>query len=135
MSFTNRTSAATLNYIFGRTSDFDTQPTLHVGLSTADPGDTGASLAEPSGNGYARVATNSTVWDDATVANPSVLDNGSAINFPSPTGSWGTVTHFVIFDALTNGNVIASGALGSSRSIQSGDSVSFPAGDLSVTLT
>lgn len=135
MSFTQRTSAAVLNYIFGNTSDFDTQPTIHVGLSTTAPAEDGTNVTEPVGNGYARVAAAAAVWNAATDADPSVLDNGSAINFPTPSGAgWGTVTHFVIFDALTGGNVIASGALTASRSIQSGDTVSFPIGDLDITL-
>lgn len=134
MSFTNRTAQALLNYLFSKTSNFDTQPTIFVGLSTADPGETGGTLAEPSGNNYARVSTAGTDWNAATLADPSLIDNANAIDFPTPSGSWGTVTHFALFDASTGGNLIASGALDSSRAIENGDTVSFPAGDLNLTL-
>ncbi len=134
MSFTNRTAAAVLNYIFGNTSDFDTQPTIHVGLFTAAPGEDGTGGTEVSGNAYARVVAAAAVWANATNADPSVLDNATAINFPTPTGSWGTVTHFGIFDAASAGDIIAIGALTASRSIQNGDTVSFPIGDLDITL-
>ena len=134
MSFTQRTSAAVLNYIFGNTSNFDTQPTIHIALSTSAPAEDGSNVTEPVGNNYARVAAPASDWNNATDADPSVIDNASSIDFPTPSGSWGTVTHFVIFDALTSGNVIASGALAASRAIGSGDTVSFPAGDLDITL-
>lgn len=134
MSFTNRTAAGLLDYLLGNTSVFDTQPTIFVGLSTADPTEDGSSDTPPVGNAYARVAVPASSWNAATVADPSVIDNSAAIDFPTPTGAWGTVTHFVIHDALTGGNVIASGSLTASRSIQSGDTVSFPIGDLDITL-
>lgn len=135
MSFTNRTAQALLNYLFGNTSNFDTQPTIHVALSTTAPAEDGTNVTEPSGNGYARVATTSADWAAATLADPSLIDNATILNFPTPSGAgWGTVTHFVLFDALTSGNVIASGALGASRTIVSGDPVSFPIGDLNLTL-
>lgn len=137
MSFTQRTSAAVLNSIFGNTSDFGalaSAPNIHIGLSTTAPAEDGTNVTEPVGNAYARVAVGAANWASATNADPSVLDNSAAINFPTPTGSWGTVTHFVIYDALTAGNVVASGALTASRSIQTDDTVSFPIGDLDITL-
>lgn len=137
MSFANRTAQALLNSLFGKTSNLGalaTVPTVHVALSTTAPAEDGTNVTEPVGAGYARVATAAGDWNAATLADPALLDNLNAINFPSPSGSWGTVTHFVLFDALTSGNVLASGALAASRTIQSGDTVSFPAGDLDVTL-
>lgn len=134
MSFTQRTSAAVLNYVFGNTSDFDTQPTIHVALSTTAPNETGGNVTEPVGNGYARVAAAAAVWNNATDADPSVIDNGTAITLGPPTGSWGTVTHFVIYDAITGGNVVASGALTASRAIDNGDTVTFQIGELNITL-
>ena len=137
MSFTNRTAQALLNYLFSKTSNFDTQPTLSVGLFTADPTESGSLANEVAdSNNYSRVTTAGSDWNAATLADPSVIDNANAINFATPSGSWGTVTHFAIIDSATHGagNVILSGALTASRSIQSGDTVSFPAGDLDVTL-
>lgn len=139
MSFANRTSRALLAALFGKTTGLvfgalATRPTLFIALSTTAPAEDGTNVTEQVGNGYARVATTTGDWNDPTDADPSLIDNANAITFPTPTGSWGTVTHFVIFDLLTAGTVIASGALTASRVIALDDAVSFPAGDLDITL-
>ncbi len=138
MSFTNRTSAALLNSLFGNTSDFGalaTAPTMHVALSTTAPNEDGTGITEPVGNGYARVATAPADWNSATSADPSVLSNANAITFPQSTGSWGTVTHFVLFDALSGGNAVITAALGASQTIGADTTASFAAGALQATLT
>lgn len=43
---------------------------------------------------------------------PSTTVNGSIITFPTPTGSWGTVVGFGLFDAVTSGNLLFSDYLG-----------------------
>jgi len=102
-----------------------------VGLSTADPGDDGSGLAEPSGNGYARVSTTSSDWGAASGGSKS---NTSDISFPTATGSWGTITHVCLFDASTGGNLIWSGALSSSQAISTNQIARFSAGDLTLSL-
>ena len=141
MSFANRTSRSLIGALFGKTTGVTgvlgalaSAPTIHVALSTTAPAEDGTNVTEPVGNAYARVATAAGDWSDPTDADPSVVDNVTAVNFPTPTGAWGTVTHFVLFDALTGGNVIASGALTASRAIVADDVVSFPIGDLDLTL-
>ena len=118
-----------LDHIFGKGSY--TPPTIYVGLSTADPTDDGSGLAEPTGNAYARVSTLAADWN---VASGSALDNANDITFPEATGSWGTITHFALFDAATGGNMLAHGALSASKAIGSGDTAKFAAGDLDVSL-
>jgi hypothetical protein len=118
-----------LDHLFGKGSY--TPPTIYVGLSTADPGDDGTGLSEPSGNGYARVQTSASDW---TTASGGSLDNANTIEFNEATGAWGTVTHFGLFDAATAGNLLAHGSLSQSKTVASGDTVRFDAGDLDVNL-
>jgi hypothetical protein len=118
-----------LDHLFGKGSY--TPPTIYVGLSTADPTDDTSGLAEPSGGSYARVATAGADWN---VASGGAIDNTNDITFPEATGNWGTITHFVLFDAASAGNMLAHGALSVSKSISSGDTAKFAAGDLDVTL-
>jgi len=118
-----------LDHIFGKGSY--TPPTIYVGLSTADPTDDGSGLAEPSGNGYARVQTSASNWNAASNGS---LDNASDISFAQATGSWGTITHFAMFDAATAGNMLAHGALSQSKSISESDTARFEAGDLDISL-
>ena len=134
MSLSNYASKALLDYMFSKTSNFDTQPTIYVGLSTADPLEDGAGITEPSGNGYARVATVAGDWNTATLADPSLLDNANTVTFPQATGAWGTVTHFFLIDASSGGNILGSGALPVPKSPSNLDTPSFAAGALDVTM-
>jgi hypothetical protein len=128
-SFSDHWENEILDHIFGKGSY--TPPTIYVGLSTADPLDNGSGLAEPSGNGYARVATSGASW---TTSSGGSLSNAGDISFTQATGSWGTITHFALFDAASAGNMLVHGALNQSKTIASGDTAKFAAGDLDVTL-
>ncbi len=118
-----------LDHLFGKGSY--PPPTIYVGLSTADPADDASGLAEPAGNSYARVATAGADWN---VASDGEITNADDITFPEATGSWGTITHFALFDAASAGNILAHGALSVSKSISSGDTAKFAVGDLEVSL-
>jgi hypothetical protein len=128
-SFTDHWENEILDHLFGKGSY--TPPAIYVGLSTADPGDSGAGLSEPSGNGYARVATAAADWNSASGGS---LDNANAVTFPQATGSWGSITHFALFDASSGGNMLAHGSLTQAKTIASGDTARFSAGDLDVSL-
>lgn len=106
-----------------------TAPTPYVGLFTAAPSDAGGGT-EVSGGDYARVNANTSFG----AASGTTMSNDGAITFPTATASWGTVTHFGIFDASTTGNLLVWGALGTSKAVGSGDTASFAIGELDITL-
>ena len=118
-----------LDHIVGKTSY--TMPTAYVALFTAAPSDSGGGT-ECSGGSYARKSTAGADW---TAASGGATSNANAITFVTPTGSWGTVTHFALFDASTAGNMLAWGALSASQAIGTGNTVSFAVGDLDITLS
>jgi hypothetical protein len=118
-----------LDHVFGKGSY--TPPTIYVGLSTADPGDSGAGLSEPSGNGYARAQTTASDWN---VAADGHVDNANPILFATATGDWGTLTHFALFDAASGGHLLAYGTLSEPKAFGSNDTARFAAGELDVTL-
>jgi len=104
-----------------------TAPTaVYVGLSTASFADDNSGT-ELSGSGYARVAATFGAAASGTAS------NSAAIEFPAATGSWGTVSHFGIFDASTAGNLLIHGAFTASKTIASGDILKISAGDLDVS--
>jgi len=119
-----------------------TTTTLYVGLLTAAPSDSGGGT-EVSGGSYARVAVTSSLanWAGTQAAASTVASSGTggqtsnnaAITFTTPTATWGTVTHFGIYDASTAGNLLFWGALTISKTINQADTVTFPAASLSVT--
>lgn len=113
---------------------FTKDATVYVAGCTSAPTDS-ALGAEPSGNGYARVAVtnNATNWPNASSGSKS---NGTAITFPTASGAWGTLTHWMILNHATGtagSNLIAWGALTTSRSPGSGDTPQFGVGALVLT--
>lgn len=132
MSFSDYLENELLDHVWGNQA-FSAPATLYIGLSTADPLDDGSGLAEPSGNGYARVAVtnNATEWPAATGGSKT---NANDQTFPLATGSWGTITHFAFFDAASGGNMLGSGALTTSRTVGDGDQPRFAAGEITITL-
>jgi hypothetical protein len=128
-SFSDYWENEILDHIFGKGSY--TPPTVYVALSTADPTDAGSGLSEPSGDGYARKQTSASDWNTAS---GGALDNANEIAFNEATGSWGTITHFALMDAASGGNMLGHGALSESKTIGSGDTAKFAAGDLDVSL-
>ena len=119
-------------------------PVLYIGLLTAAPSDSGGGT-EVSGNAYARVkaaaGASQALTDWKSTQNDSLASTGTggnttntnAVNFPTPTATWGVVTHFGIYDALTGGNLLFWGSLTISKTINQSDTVTFPAGTLSIT--
>ena len=104
---------------------------IHVALYTVSPGedDTGT---EVTGGSYARVSTtnDATNWPAAVDGSKQ---NGTEISFPTPTDSWGTVTHFGLRTAATGGTLLYYGALDTPQAIASGNIVRFPVGSLTIT--
>lgn len=97
---------------------------------------TGGSYARPSvtaalANFAGTQSAGSTTASSGTGGQTS---NNATITFATPSASWGTVTHWGLVDASTGGNVWVCASLTTSKTINSGDSVSFAAGALTVTL-
>lgn len=130
-SFTDYTENLVLTWLF--TGSSATRPTAwYVGLFTAAPSDTGGGT-EVTGNTYARVATGTM---SISGTSPTNCTNAAAIEFAAASGgNWGTITHVAIFDASTSGNMLGWAALTTSRTINDGDILRIPAGDLDITLT
>jgi len=136
MSFSDALENSVLDHIFGG-PDYTRPTTVYIGLSTADPGEAAAGLAEPSGGSYARVAVvNSS--NNFSAAAAGVKQNAAAVTFPEASASWGLVSHAAFWTDPTSdgaGAFLGSGALGTSKNVISGDTPQFPVNSLQVTLT
>lgn len=125
MSFSNTFETRVLEWVF--TAGAVTRPTTwYLGLFTAAPGEAGGGT-EVAGGSYARQTIAFSVTGDTAT-------NSASIEFPAATASWGTITHVAVFDASTAGNQIAYATLTASKTIDSGDILRVPAGDLDITL-
>ena len=125
MSFSNYLENKVLGHVFGATP-YTAPGTLYVGLYTSDPGE-GNTGTEVSGGSYARQAIAFTVTGNQA-------SNTAAVEFPTATASWGTVTYAAIFDAVSGGNMMSYGPLTTSKTIASGDVLRIPAGDFDINL-
>jgi len=129
-----------IDHIFRATS-YTAPTTIYVGLLTAAPSDTGGGT-EVSGNNYSRASLAASVsnWKStngttsgASSGTGGSTSNASAITFATPSASWGTVTHFGLYDAASGGNLLLYGSLTTSKTINNGDTVSFATDAITVT--
>ena len=138
----NYTEDRTLDFWLKANSQTTTAPaTVYIGLATSDPstGSTDENLeagtltdeVSTSGTAYARQAATF-----GTISNGSVSISAD-ITFPTATASFGTVTHIFISDNATAGagNVLFYGTLSASKAIDTGDSLQFTTGNITVTLS
>lgn len=114
-----------LDHILG-TGAYTMPTTVYVGLSTGSFGDDNSGT-ELTGNNYARVSATFSAAASGTTS------NSAAIEFAAATGSWGSVSHFGIFDAASAGNLLIHGAFTTAKTIASGDILKISTGDLDIT--
>ena len=127
LSLSNTFETRVLTWLF--TGDAVTRPSsLYVALFTSNPAeDASGTEVSTSGTAYARQSAIFSVTGDTA-------SNTAAIEFPTATASYGTVSHVGVFDASTGGNLIAHAALTTSKAIDTGDVFRVPTGDLDITL-
>lgn len=116
MSATNYQEARIIDHAIGAQT-FTPEATLYMGLFTAAPGETGGGT-EVSGGSYARVAKTN---NNTNFPNGNPKSNGTAITFPAPTGNWGTIVAWGLFDASTAGNLLYYGNVTPNVAVNSGD--------------
>jgi len=127
LSFSNFLETKLLDHVFGDTA-YTAPGTLYLGLHTSNPAeDDSGTEVSTSGTAYARQTVAFTTSGDTT-------SNTAAVEYPTATASYGTVSHVGVYDASTAGNLLSYGALTTSKAIATGDVLRIPAGDLDITL-
>jgi hypothetical protein len=136
-SFSDYLELKLLDHMAGKTS-FTMPAVVAIGLCLADPTDagTGANSSECTATNYARKSIAAADWNSAATGS---ITNSEDITFVecTNTAGWGKITHFAIYDtaAAGAGNMLAHGALTTSKTIEKGETCKFAAGDLKITLT
>jgi hypothetical protein len=129
----NAFSTAILNAIKG--SAMTVPDPLYVALYTTNPSDNaGTGAVECTGTGYAREAIAASGWSavGAGSSTNKKISNAGTVDFGTAGAGWGTITGFGLYDASSNGTLYGWAALGSNKTINSGDTVDFAAGALVV---
>ena len=125
--------SAKSNYLEGkliehvlRNTAYTSHSTVHISIHTANPAED-ASGTEVSGSGYGRQPIAFGAHSDGACSNSAVEE------FTASGGSFGTVTHFGIFDASSSGNLLYYGALTASKVVADGDTLKFAIGSITIT--
>ena len=111
---------------FTGTASTSAPSAVYLGLSTGSMADDNSGT-ELSGNNYSRKAITF-----ASAASGSISTN-AAVEFDAATGSWGTVSHWAIYDASSGGNQLFNGSFTQSKAIGSGDILKVASGSVTIT--
>ncbi len=99
---------------------------VYVGLSTGSMADDNSGT-ELKGNNYSRKAVT------FAAASGGSISSNAAVEFDAASGSWGTVSHWAIYDASSSGNQLFHGSFTTGKAIGSGDILKIASGSLTIT--
>lgn len=125
--FSTHLAHALMNHVFRGTA-YTAPAGTYLALFIADPTDENLTINEASAAWYARQQVTS--W---TAPEAGVSSNSNAISFPAVTGSAITITHWGIYDALTSGNLLASGVFPTSKVLNVDDQMTVAENALVLT--
>ena len=136
---TNYLERRLLHYIFKNNSLSFSSPgdSIYVGLCTAVSAAETGSVTEASFSGYARQQVPAASWTTigADSTDTQTAKNTSAIEFPAKADSGNvTITHVIIADASSSGNILFVGALDASKTLAQNDIFRINATNLSIEL-
>ena len=120
--FSDAGAHAALDAVFPSSGTF-------LALFTAAPSNTGGGTeVSTSGTAYARQA------NSFAAAAARLKTSNATVTFPVATASFGTVTHWGIFSAATAGTMYAWGSFTSSQTVNTGNQLTVPSGDIDLTM-
>jgi len=124
-SISNFLEGKLLDHIFNQNT-YTPPSTVYIGLSTADPTEDGSGLAEPTGGSYAREAIT------FGAASSRRVTQDAKVTFTKATDSWGTISHWALFDAQTSGNMLAYGSITTPKDVNTNATASIAASSIYV---
>ena len=136
---TNYLERRLLHFLFKNNSLSFSSPgdSIYVGLCTAVSAAETGSVTEASFSGYARQQVAAANWTTigADSTDTQTAKNTNAIEFPAKADSGNvTITHVIIADASSSGNILFVGALDASKTLAQNDIFRINATNLSIEL-
>lgn len=127
-----------------RTATFAKPAAIYVALFTALVTDAGGGTEVSTvGTGYGRIQSgpSDTDWfasqggtSGASSGTGGFTENATEVTFGTPTGNWGTVVGWGLYDAVTAGNLLIHAPLSVSKAVNNGDAApKFVSGALDMT--
>lgn len=129
-SFSPYLENAILESVF-RGASFPSTSTVYLGLFTASN-----ELSPDLSPGYTRKVVASAAWSEP-VATPTgtTISNGEVLEFAGAQADWqGPISHFGLFDAATEGNLLFKAPLGTPRVVEANDMLRFAPGALTIRI-
>jgi hypothetical protein len=131
-SFTNTSENEVLDHVLA-VSQLSYSASVWISLHTAAYAEDG-SATEVTGGSYARLEVGGATGRSFTAATGGASSNNEEWAFTTATVSWGTILSFGVWTTASGGTMRMGGDLGTSKTIDSGDTAKFAAGELDVTL-
>ena len=135
---TNYLERRLLHFLFKNNSLSFATPgdSIYVGLATAVSTAETGTVTEATFTNYARQQVTASNWtlvgSDST--DQQTATNAANIEFPASGGTNNTITHVIIADAASSGNILFVGALDVQKVIETGDIFRINAGNLTIEL-
>ena len=135
---TNYLERRLLHFLFKNNSLSFATPgdSIYVGLATAVSTAETGTVTEATFTNYARQQVTASNWtlvgSDST--DQQTATNAANIEFPASGGTNNTITHIIIADAASSGNILFVGALDVQKVIETGDIFRINAGNLTIEL-
>ena len=106
---------------------------FYLGFSTTSPNEDGTNVTEPSTSDYERIRL-SRAEDVFAQSENGIVRNETALYSVNTTTSWGELTHYCVFDAQYNGNLLFYGELSRPRIVDADMMLVLPIGAISFEL-
>lgn len=132
MAVTNYSANRILDRYFGNIT-FNPATTYYMGVSTTAPQSDGTGVTEPTDVAYARVpiVNNKVSFTNSVLG---AVENDIEFQFTEAQEDWGIIAYFVLYDALTGGNLEIYGGLTSPRTVEDQTTLILSANALQITL-
>lgn len=106
---------------------------FYLALSSTAPALDGTGVTEPaSDTGYARIRIDNSILMFGEADDSATVANHTKVYFPESIKPWSGITHYAIFDAEEDGNLLMYGALNETMDIPIKTMVSVPLGTLKI---
>ena len=115
--------------------DYLCASTLQLALLLEDPQDDNSGILEPTDDAdYEREPVAAADWGAAAAG---VITTVNAITFCAAASDFSTVSHWGLYDSTETGagNLLVHGDLSTARDVTGGETVTFAAGKITITLT
>lgn len=114
---------------------FGVPATVALALHTADPTDDGSGAECANANNYSRTSCKAQF---ATAAGDTarMISNSADITCPTASGSWGTVSHWGLWDSAAHGagNLLAHGSFATGKAVGNGQTPKVLAGEIDISI-